>query len=125
MVPSAKNICVIEDSSAIADMLTWALNLEGYNTFVLVDEEAVMAWIEEAAQSNERPTLLLIDLDSLPKMKGIPSLQQFRVLWETRLGPFPALIALIAHIDNIGDVDYPVIQKPFHVRTLLDEIKKA
>lgn len=125
MVPSTKKICVIEDSSAIADMLTWALDLEGYSTVVLANGEAVIAWIEEVVQSNERPRLLLIDLDSLSKMKGVTSLQQLRSLWETRLGPFPVFIALVSHRETIGEVEYPVIQKPFHIRTLLGEIKKA
>jgi DNA-binding response OmpR family regulator len=124
MVPSTKNICVIEDSPAIADLLSWALDLEGYNAFVLANGDAMMAWIDKVAQSNDRPILVLIDLDSLPKMKGIASLQQFRSLWEARLGSFPPLIALMAHTENVGEPGYPVIQKPFHIRTLLDEIKK-
>ena len=124
MVPSTKNICVIEDSSAIADMLSWALDLEGYSAVVLTNGDAVKSWIEKTAQFSDRPFLVLIDLDSLPKMKEILSLQQLRALWEARLGPFPPLIALMAHTEDVGEPSYPVMKKPFHIRTLLDEIKK-
>ena len=112
-----KKILVIEDEKAIADILVFNLQREGYDTLVAYDgTEGLRCALEEA------PDLILLDV-MLPEMDGFEVLGHIREKHDT---PIIMLTAREEETDKVlglelGADDY--ITKPFSMRELMARVK--
>lgn len=118
-------VLVIDDNPAIRDMVSWALELDGYEPAEAAEGYEALAWMDNAAREGRFPNVVLLDL-AMPGMDGYAFLQRLRADWEIA-HPLPSVIVVTAGLpgpdaDSLG-VD-SVIVKPFHVRDLLDLIHK-
>lgn len=112
-----KKILVIEDEKAIADILVFNLQREGYDTLVAYDgTEGLRCALQEA------PDLILLDV-MLPGMDGFEVLGHIREKHDT---PIIMLTAREEETDKVlglelGADDY--ITKPFSMRELMARVK--
>lgn len=112
-----KKILVVEDEKAIADILVFNLQREGYDTLVAYDgAEGLRAALEDA------PDLVLLDV-MLPEMDGFEVLRHIREKQDT---PIIMLTAREEETDKVlglelGADDY--ITKPFSMRELMARVK--
>ena len=112
-----KKILVIEDEKAIADILVFNLQREGYDTLVAYDgTEGLRCALEEA------PDLILLDV-MLPGMDGFEVLGHIREKHDT---PIIMLTAREEETDKVlglelGADDY--ITKPFSMCELMARVK--
>lgn len=112
-----KKILVVEDEKAIADILVFNLQREGYDTLVAYDgAEGLRCAMEEA------PDLILLDV-MLPKMDGFEVLNHIREKHDT---PIIMLTAREEETDKVlglelGADDY--ITKPFNILEVKARIK--
>jgi len=116
-------VLVIDDNPAIRDMVSWALELDGYEPAEAAEGYEALAWMDNAAREGRYPNVVLLDL-AMPGMDGYAFLQHLRTQWEL-VHPIPSVIVITAGLSgpdaaSLG-VD-SVIVKPFHVRDLLDLI---
>lgn len=112
-----KKILVVEDEKAIADILVFNLQREGYDTLVAYDgADGLRAALEDA------PDLILLDV-MLPSMDGFEVLRHIREKQDT---PIIMLTAREEETDKVlglelGADDY--ITKPFSMRELMARVK--
>ncbi len=112
-----KKILVVEDEKAIADILVFNLQREGYDTLVAYDgAEGLRRALEDA------PDLILLDV-MLPEMDGFEVLGHIREKHDT---PIIMLTAREEETDKVlglelGADDY--ITKPFSMRELMARVK--
>lgn len=119
-------VLVIDDNPAIRDMVSWALELDGYEPAEAAEGREALAWMDNAAREGRYPDVVLLDL-AMPGMDGFDFLQQLRSRQEIT-HPLPSIIVITAvsqgaDVENLG-VDQIII-KPFHVRDLLDLIHQC
>ena len=112
-----KKILIVEDEKAIADIVTFNLEKEGYTVLAAYDGEQGV----EMAKA-ENPDLILLDL-MLPKMDGYEVCKYLRKSMNT---PIIMLTAREEEVDKIlglelGADDY--ITKPFSLRELMARVK--
>jgi two-component system phosphate regulon response regulator PhoB len=115
-------ILIVEDEEALAIMLKYNLDAEGY-------EVSVAKCGDEAEQliSESRPDLVLLDW-MLPDTQGIELCRRFRINKSTRLTPIIMITAKGEESDKIrglgtGADDY--IVKPFSLPELMARIKSV
>ncbi len=118
-------VLVVDDNPAIRDMVSWALELDGYEPAEASEGNEALAWMDNAAREGRYPDVILLDL-AMPVMDGSAFLERLRVQWGAA-HPFPSIVVITAGVTGpdaatLG-VDH-VIVKPFHVRYLLDVIRK-
>lgn len=112
-----KKILIVEDEKAIADIVTFNLEKDGYTVLAAYDGEQGV----EMAKA-ENPDLILLDL-MLPKMDGYEVCKYLRKTMNT---PIIMLTAREEEVDKIlglelGADDY--ITKPFSMRELMARVK--
>ena len=110
-------ILVVDDDSALAEMLTIVLRGEGFEPFVVGDGTQALAAVRE-----NRPDLVLLDL-MLPGMNGI---DVCRVLRADSVVPIVMLTAKTDTVDVVlglesGADDY--IMKPFKPKELVARVR--
>ncbi len=118
-------VLVVDDNAAIRDMVSWALELDGYEPAEAAEGLEALAWIDNAAREGRYPSVILLDL-AMPGMNGNAFIDQLRALWEAK-HPLPAIIVITAATEKQEMLQTPVkhvIVKPFHVRDLLDAVRK-
>ncbi|HYE45168.1 MAG TPA: phosphate regulon transcriptional regulator PhoB [Caulobacter sp.] len=113
-------IVVAEDEDALATLLQYNLEKEGYRVLTAGDGEEALIVIDEA-----KPDLLLLDW-MLPRVSGIEVCRRIRQKTETRNLPVLMLTARGEESDRIrgldtGADDYVV--KPFSMTELLARIR--
>lgn len=113
----AKNILVVEDEKAIADILVFNLQREGYEVYEANDGAKGL----ELAM-NKSPDLILLDV-MLPQMDGFEVCKKIR---QTSQVPILMLTAREEEADKVlglelGADDY--ITKPFSMRELMARVK--
>jgi two-component system phosphate regulon response regulator PhoB len=111
---------VVEDEAALADLLKYNLEKEGYHVRVAMDGEEAMVAADERA-----PDLVLLDW-MLPKASGVEVCRRLRSRQETRNTPIVMLTARGEESDrvrglDIGADDY--ITKPFSMTELLARLR--
>ncbi|HRE45029.1 MAG TPA: phosphate regulon transcriptional regulator PhoB [Terricaulis sp.] len=116
----APQVLVVEDEAALADLLKYNLEREGYRVSVATDGEEAMVVAEEVA-----PDLILLDW-MLPKASGVEVCRRLRARQETRNTPIVMLTARDEETDRIrgldtGADDYLV--KPFSMNELLARLR--
>ena len=117
-------VLVVDDNPAIRDMVSWALELDGYEPAEASEGYEALAWMDNASRGGQYPDVILLDL-AMPGMDGHAFLQKLQAQWEANR-PFPSIIVITAAMGGrdaakLG-VKY-VMVKPFHVRELLDVIR--
>ena len=118
-------VLVVDDNPAIRDMVSWALELDGYEPAEAAEGNEALAWMDNAAREGRYPDVILLDL-AMPVMDGSAFLERLRAQWGTA-HPFPSIVVITAVITGSDAVTLGVdhvIVKPFHVRYLLDVIRK-
>jgi two-component system, chemotaxis family, chemotaxis protein CheY len=118
-------VLVVDDNPAIRDMVSWALELDGYEPAEAAEGQEALAWIDNAAREGRYPSVILLDL-AMPGMNGKAFLDQLRAQWES-MHALPAIVVITAATEkqemSQSDVKH-VIVKPFHVRNLLDAVRR-
>ena len=114
------HVLVVEDEAALADLLKYNLEKEGYQVRVAMDGEEALVAAEERS-----PDLVLLDW-MLPKASGVEVCRRLRARQETRNTPIVMLTARGEESDrvrglDIGADDY--ITKPFSMTELLARLR--
>jgi DNA-binding response OmpR family regulator len=116
-------VLIVDDNSAIRNMVSWALELDGIEPAEAMDGKAALEWLQNAAREGRIPSVILLDL-AMPGMDGAAFLQSVRDLWRAY---FPPVIVITANAE-VADAKTlgvaHVIVKPFHVRDLLAVVRK-
>ena len=118
-------ILVIDDNPAIRDMVSWALELDGYEPAEAAEGQEALDWISNAAREGRYPSVILLDL-TMPGMDGNEFLRCLHAQWETTHPP-PAVVVITVGTENpeatrLGVAE--IIVKPFHVRDLLNTVHR-
>ncbi len=118
-------VLIVDDNSAIRNVLHWSLQLSGYEPVEAGSGLEAVSWMKEASQEHRYPAVILLDL-SMPGMNGESFLQWLQNEWSPQK-PVPSVIIITAgYADDrsLGSCVKQIITKPFHVRDLLDAIRK-
>ena len=113
-------VLVMEDEDALATLLSYNLEKEGYRVVVASDGEEGMLQIEERL-----PDLVLLDW-MLPKLSGIEVCRRIRGKPETRNMPIIMLTARGEETDRIRGLDTGAddyLTKPFSMSELIARIR--
>lgn len=117
-------VLVVDDNASIRDMVSWALELDGFEAAEVADGQEALAWMDNAAREGRYPAVILLDL-SMPGMDGDAFLQRLQTQWE-KARPIPPIVIITA-AQNTPQLPpryvNQVIIKPFHVRDLLDAVR--
>lgn len=118
-------VLVVDDNPAIRDMVSWALELDGYEPAEAAEGYEALAWMDNASREGRYPDVILLDL-AMPGMGGQAFLDRLQAQWESNR-PFPSIVVITAGAggptaESLG-VEC-VIVKPFHVRDLLDVVRQ-
>lgn len=112
-----KTILVIEDEKAIADILTFNLQREGYQTLAAYDGKDGLDLALE-----KTPDLILLDV-MLPSMDGFEVLERVRSVSDT---PIIMLTAREEEADKVAGLEHGAddyITKPFSMRELMARVR--
>ena len=114
------HVLVVEDEDALASLLQYNLDKEGYRVAVAIDGEDALMQIDE-----QLPDLVVLDW-MLPKVSGVEVCRRLRARPETRALPIIMLTARGEETDRIrgldtGADDYVV--KPFSMSELAARIR--
>jgi two-component system phosphate regulon response regulator PhoB len=117
MIP---NVLVVEDEDALAALLQYNLDKEGYRVTIAADGEEALMLVDERA-----PDLVVLDW-MLPKVSGVEVCRRLRARPETRNLPIIMLTARGEESDRIrgldtGADDYVI--KPFSMSELAARIR--
>ncbi|KQY75244.1 response regulator [Brevundimonas sp. Root1423] len=113
-------VLVMEDEDALATLLSYNLEKEGYRVVVAADGEEGMLQIDERL-----PDLVLLDW-MLPKLSGIEVCRRIRGRAETRNLPIIMLTARGEESDRIRGLDTGAddyLTKPFSMSELIARIR--
>jgi two-component system, OmpR family, phosphate regulon response regulator PhoB len=113
-------ILVVEDEDALATLLEYNLEKDGYRVRIAADGEEALLVIAE-----EIPDLVILDW-MLPKISGIEVCRRVRAKPETRNLPIIMLTARVEESDRIRGLDTGAddyIAKPFSVSELSARIR--
>src|ERR1700754_2229949 len=119
-MPKPPHVLVVEDEAALAELLKYNLEKEGYRVSVANDGEEALVVADES-----QPDLVVLDW-MLPKAPGIEVCRRLRARQETRNTPIVMLTARseesarVRGLD-IGADDY--ITKPFSMSELLARLR--
>jgi two-component system chemotaxis response regulator CheY len=121
-------VLVVDDNDAIRDMVSWALELDGYEAAEAAEGQEALEWMSNAAREGCYPEVILLDL-AMPGMDGSTFLTHLHQQWDAPHA-LPAIIVITAAGDSVRPPDARqlgvnhVMVKPFHVRDLLDLVQE-
>src|SRR5438093_8041120 len=103
-------VLVVDDNPAIRDMVSWALELDGYEPAEAAEGYEALAWMDNAAREGRYPDVILVDL-AMPRMDGSTFLERLHAQWEAA-HPLPSIIVItagvtVADLASLG-VDYVI-----------------
>jgi two-component system phosphate regulon response regulator PhoB len=113
-------VLIVEDETALATLLRYNLEREGYRVFEAKDGEEALIVAEEA-----KPDLILLDW-MLPELSGIEVCRRLRARGGARNVPIIMLTARGEETDRIRGLDTGVddyIVKPFSMNELLARLR--
>lgn len=116
----APHVLVVEDEAALAELLKYNLEKEGYRVSTAADGEEALLVAEEGA-----PDLIVLDW-MLPKAPGIEVCRRLRARQDTRNTPIVMLTARGEESDRIRGLDVGAddyITKPFSMSELLARLR--
>jgi two-component system phosphate regulon response regulator PhoB len=114
------HVLVVEDEAALADLLKYNLEKEGYRVSVANDGEEALVVADESA-----PDLVVLDW-MLPKAPGIEVCRRLRARQDTRNTPIVMLTARTEETDRIRGLDVGAddyLTKPFSMNELLARLR--
>jgi two-component system, OmpR family, phosphate regulon response regulator PhoB len=114
------HVLVVEDEAALADLLKYNLEKEGYRVSVANDGEEALVVADESA-----PDLVVLDW-MLPKAPGIEVCRRLRARQDTRNTPIVMLTARTEESDRIRGLDVGAddyLTKPFSMNELLARLR--
>jgi two-component system phosphate regulon response regulator PhoB len=114
------HVLVVEDEAALADLLKYNLEKEGYRVSVANDGEEALVVADERA-----PDLVVLDW-MLPKAPGIEVCRRLRARQDTRNTPIVMLTARTEESDRIRGLDVGAddyLTKPFSMNELLARLR--
>src|SRR5437879_5474507 len=85
-------VLVVDDNPAIRDMVSWALELDGYEPAEAAEGYEALAWLANAAREGRYPDVILLDL-AMPGMDGQMFLERLQAQWGD-LSPQPSIIVI-------------------------------
>lgn len=118
-------VLIIDDNPAIRNVVSWSLQLGGYEPIEAANGWEAVRWIEQARGEARYPSVILLDL-AMPGMNGETFLQWLKNAWPQQY-PMPSIIIITAGYADETMFHTPVRQivtKPFHVRDLLEIVRK-
>ena len=118
-------VLVVDDNPAIRDMVSWALELDGYEPAEAAEGQEALDWMNNASREGRYPSVILLDL-AMPGMDGNTFLQRLHQQWKVAY-PLPAVVVITAGTNGPDAASlgvHQVIVKPFHVRDLLDVVRQ-
>lgn len=126
MLSAASTIWLIEDEEDVAFLLRFLLERSGYNVERAEDGRQAMARIEQSADSDKVPDLVLLDI-MLPYHDGLEILARLRAQPEWEDVPVIMLTAKSREADivralEVGADDY--VTKPFQPDELLARLRR-
>src|SRR2546427_2841663 len=74
-------VLVVDDNPAIRDMVSWALELDGYEPAEAAEGYEALAWMDNASREGRYPDVILLDL-AMPGMGGQAFLERLQAQWE-------------------------------------------
>ena len=116
----ATHVLVVEDEAALADLLKYNLEKEGYRVTVAIDGDEALLAAEESP-----PDLVVLDW-MLPKAPGIEVCRRLRARQDTRNTPIVMLTARTEESDRIRGLDVGAddyVSKPFSMNELLARLR--
>ncbi len=116
----APHVLVVEDEAALADLLKYNLEKEGYQVSIARDGEEALVVADETS-----PDLVVLDW-MLPKTPGIEVCRRLRARQDTRNTPIVMLTARSEETDRIRGLDLGAddyITKPFSMSELLARLR--
>ena len=116
----ATHVLVVEDEAALADLLKYNLEKEGYRVSVANDGEEALVVADESA-----PDLVVLDW-MLPKAPGIEVCRRLRARQDTRNTPIVMLTARTEESDRIRGLDVGAddyLTKPFSMNERLARLR--
>jgi two-component system phosphate regulon response regulator PhoB len=119
-MPKPTHVLVVEDEEALAQLLKYNLEKEGYRVTAATDGEEALVLAEETP-----PDLVVLDW-MLPKAPGIEVCRRLRARQETRNTPIVMLTARTEESDRIRGLDVGAddyITKPFSMNELLARLR--
>jgi two-component system, OmpR family, phosphate regulon response regulator PhoB len=114
------HVLVVEDETALATLLRYNLEREGYRVFTARDGEEALILAEEA-----KPDLVVLDW-MLPELSGIEVARRLRARGQSRNVPIVMLTARGEETDRVRGLDTGVddyIVKPFSMVELLARLR--
>lgn len=114
------HVLVVEDEDALAQLLKYNLEKEGYSVSVAMDGEEALIVAEETP-----PDLVLLDW-MLPKAAGVEVCRRLRARQDTRNTPIVMLTARGEETDRVRGLDTGAddyITKPFSMTELLARLR--
>ncbi|GHO45295.1 response regulator [Ktedonospora formicarum] len=118
-------VLVVDDNPAIRDMISWALELDGYEAAEAAEGQEALDWIHDSTGAGRYPAVILLDL-AMPGMNGRTFLASLRQQWDAPTH-FPAVIVITAGTQGPEAASLGVEQvliKPFHVHDLLNAVRQ-
>ncbi|HAX61451.1 MAG TPA: hypothetical protein DCX95_02685 [Elusimicrobia bacterium] len=118
---SNKTILIVEDESAVVDLLKFLLDKDGYTTAVAYDGEDALNQVKAA-----RPDLILLDI-MLPKLDGYTVQKQLQSNENTANIPTIVLTAK-GGMQDMFQLEKNVvayIEKPFDPKILREKVKEV
>ena len=119
-MPKPTHVLVVEDEEALAQLLKYNLEKEGYRVSVATDGEEGLVLAEE-----NPPDLVVLDW-MLPKAPGIEVCRRLRSRQATRNTPIVMLTARTEETDRIRGLDVGAddyVTKPFSMNELLARLR--
>lgn len=120
-------VLIVDDNPAIRNVVSWSLQFGGFQPIEAANGLEAVKWMEQAASGQHYPSVILLDL-AMPGMDGRAFLTWLQSAWVDRY-PTPAIIIITAgHLDE-KSLNFPpavkqIVTKPFHVRDLLEVIRR-
>jgi two-component system phosphate regulon response regulator PhoB len=117
---TATHVLVVEDEAALADLLKYNLEKEGYRVSLASDGEEALVIADETP-----PDLVVLDW-MLPKAPGIEVCRRLRARRNTRNTPIVMLTARTEESDRIRGLDVGAddyVTKPFSMNELLARLR--
>lgn len=112
-------VLVVEDDAEIRTLVVEILADEGYRVREAIHGREAMAILEE--QGGALPSLILLDL-MMPVMDGLEVLDALAA--SERLRRIPVIVTTAAPDKAVGRALVTVIEKPYEIAELLEEIRR-
>lgn len=102
--PRRKCVLVVDDSEIMLTLVDRQLRTEGFDVAAVSNADDAISWCE----ANGSPDLLLSDVN-MPEIDG-PTLYQ---LLDSKFPGIPALFMSGGYGEEVADIGWPLLKKPF------------